>query len=81
MKKLFLTLSTIAFITACQHNQELQPEKQVIQSNNDNKKFCIYDGHQYSKGSIINVNGTTLQCHTYSVNIFDETLSWGKVIK
>lgn len=79
MKKLLIISAATLLIVACQ-----QPsfERKVIKSlpteKSDNTKFCIYDGKPYSKGSIIKAEGVTLKCGTYSTDVFDKTLSWGK---
>ena len=44
----------------------------------DDTKFCVYEGKEYSKGSVIKAEGVNLKCGTYSSDVFDKTLSWGK---
>ena len=61
----FVTL----FVAACQ-----QPSFE----RKDDTKFCVYEGKEYSKGSVIKAEGVNLKCGTYSSDVFDKTLSWGK---
>ncbi|OOF69543.1 DUF1496 domain-containing protein [Rodentibacter caecimuris] len=79
MKKL-LTISITAFLlAACQQPSfERKVYKSLPETKSDNTKFCIYDGKPYSNGSIIKAEGVTLKCGTYSTDVFDKTLSWGK---
>lgn len=66
-------------VAACQQPSfERKVYKSLPAEKSDNTKFCIYDGKQYSKGSIIKAEGVTLKCSTYSTDVFDKTLSWGK---
>lgn len=79
MKKLLIISATTLLLVACQ-----QPsfERKVLKSlpteKSDDTKYCIYDGKPYSKGSVIKAEGVTLKCSTYSTDVFDKTLSWGK---
>ena len=79
MKKLLMISFVTLFVAACQ-----QPsfERKVFKSSPtkklDDTKFCVYEGKEYSKGSVIKAEGVNLKFGTYSSDVFDKTLSWGK---
>lgn len=77
-KTLVISVATLLLVACQQPSFERKTYKPLPDTKLDNTKFCIYDGKPYSKGSIIKAEGTTLKCGTYSTDVFDKTLSWGK---